>query len=123
MKLLLIAFGFLLAVNAFGQRTDMLGTWEIYKIESIQDNSISNERTQFIEFQKKGKFVGGLIEGHVAELQGTWKWNEDGSLTLTQEVTEDSGHSDDGNYKVEALGTSQLKLTSERIVVYIERKK
>jgi hypothetical protein len=123
MKLLLIAFGFLFSVHTFGQRTDIMGTWEIYKIESVQDNSVSSERTQFLEFQKDGKFVGGQIVNHVAEMQGTWKWNENGTLNLTQEVTEDSGHSDDGDYIVEALGTSQLKLTSDRIVVYMERKR
>lgn len=120
-----IILGLLLSISAYGwaQQHDFTGYWEIYKIESLENKSTFNDRSQFIVFESNGIFKGGRIEEQLHELEGTWKWDDaNATIEMHQELTDESGHDDDGIYKVEFLENKTIKLTNERSIVYLEKK-
>ena len=110
-KIILFCFVFLLLSTT--NKEEIIGYWELYKIEKLSIHKTKEKRSKFIKFYENGKLEGGRI-GEDVRNTGTWK--------IKQNVLIISGGvSDSGDYNIELLTKDQLILFKDSVRIHLDR--
>ncbi len=96
------------------KKEDILGYWELYKIEKLTINKIKEKRTKFIKFYEDGKLEGGRVGEN--DVQNSGRWEIKGNVLNIISETSDSGE-----YLIESLTKDKLVLFKDSIRIFLDR--
>ncbi|MCG8578025.1 MAG: hypothetical protein MI810_24310 [Flavobacteriales bacterium] len=114
--LLLIPCLFLFACTSSLKESDLVGIWEIYRIEEINKKP-KEQVKRYIEFKSDGSMAGGHI-GEEPHKFGKWKLD---SKTNTLNISSAEENKDDGDYIVERDSQETLILKQDSVSIYFRR--
>ncbi len=96
-------------------KEEIVGYWELYKIEKLSTDLTKNKRSKFINFKSDGKLEGGRI-GEKPNKFGGWELKKDNNILVISGDVNDAG-----NYTVESLSLDQMILFKDSVRIFLDR--